>query len=214
MDQLVEKARAFAHAARAGSICKYTGRDMVSRHADIANLLAVHRAPPVLVAAGWLLDIHTDTDVPLGMLAHFFGSEVAELVSAASHYGHENAKGANRDARMAIERDRIAMVGELPIGDSVRTLKLAYLIVMTRLIVACDARFALTYMREVRRVLGLLIGGQSALFLLLATEVENYFRATVSEEKAPPTASQLGLVHAPVTINADRLVLNGHLSLH
>lgn len=188
MDQLVEKARAFAHAARAGSICKYTGRDMVSRHADIANTLAVHRAPPELVAAGWLLDIHEDTDVPIGMVGHFFPANVTELVVAASHYGHEGAKGANRDARMAIERDRIAMVGELPYGDHVRTLKLAYLLVMTRLIVKHEPRFAPVFMREMREVLGLLFGGHSGLFLLLANEVENYFRPTapvVVEEVKP-----------------------------
>ncbi|WP_347879582.1 HD domain-containing protein [Burkholderia sp. BCC0322] len=196
MDQLVEKARAFAHAARAGSICKYTGRDMISRHADIANTLAVHRASPELVAAGWLLDIHTDTDVPLGMVEHFFGPAVAMLVRDASHYGYENMSTANRAERMAIERERIADVCEEGHGNAVRTLKLAYMIVMTRLIVACDARFAHTYMREVRRVLGLLIGGHTGLFLLLASQVEQYFAPTAAAE-APPAASKFGLLRSP-----------------
>ncbi|HEF4742833.1 TPA: HD domain-containing protein [Burkholderia multivorans] len=191
MSQLVENARAFAHAARAGSICKYTGRDMISRHADIANTLAIHRAPPELVAAGWLLDIHQDTGVPLGMIQHFFGPTVATLVRDASHYGHEQRPATNRAARMAIERERIADVCEEGHGDAVRTLKLAYLLVMTRLIVACDSRFAHTYMREVRQVLGLLIGGSSELFLLLATEVENYFRPAVAN------AAPSGVLRSP-----------------
>lgn len=77
---LVRRARAFAGRRHAGQLRKGDGLPFIRHPLAVAGILARHRMPPEVVAAGLLHDVLEDTPTTAAELKRRFGAEVARMV--------------------------------------------------------------------------------------------------------------------------------------
>ena len=77
---LVRRARAFAARRHAGQLRKGDGQPFIRHPVAVARILARHRMPPEVVAAGLLHDVLEDTPTTAAELERRFGAEVARMV--------------------------------------------------------------------------------------------------------------------------------------
>jgi guanosine-3',5'-bis(diphosphate) 3'-pyrophosphohydrolase len=171
---LVLLSAAFAIAAHTAckQVRKYTGEAYINHPLAVANTVAsVEGVTPEMIAAAQLHDVVEDCNIPLSMLEEMFGPIVAGLVSECSHVDRTgDPRKLNRFERMAIELARAA-----DISPAAQTIKLADLIDNTSTIVKHDPKFAEVYMAEKRRLLLVLVDGDTGLWHRAANIVNEYY---------------------------------------
>jgi (p)ppGpp synthase/HD superfamily hydrolase len=98
-----------------------------------------------------------DTAVTHGYVLEMFGEEIANLVYDVTDQSRPT--DGNRETRKRIDREHIAKA-----SPDAMSIKLADLIDNTASITAHDPDFAVTYLREKRLLMPLLIGGNKLLY--------------------------------------------------
>ena len=153
---IVSEARAFAYAAHAGQVRKYTGLPYIS-HCEAVSMM-VNRVLPddSAVAAAWLHDTVEDTPVTNDDIRRLFGETIAKYVEYLTDYDHSYG---NRATRKAADRTRLATA-----PNCVKTIKLADIVDNTKSIVEHDPAFAKVYLEEKRLLLPVLKGGDERLW--------------------------------------------------
>lgn len=77
---LVREARVFAAERHRGQLRKGDGKPFITHPTAVAAILARHRMPPEVVAAGFLHDVLEDTPTPAAEIRRLFGPKVEKLV--------------------------------------------------------------------------------------------------------------------------------------
>jgi (p)ppGpp synthase/HD superfamily hydrolase len=158
---LLTRAEAFAAQAHSGQVRKYTNDPYLVHVVRVAAILAQHRLPEPVVAAGFLHDTIEDCGISFEQLHEKFGGEVAQLVLEVTdvsrpHHG-------NRAKRKKMDLVHLAKAS--PHGQSI---KLADVIDNTGTIVRFDPDFAKVYLPEKKAVLAVLTKGDPGLRELAA----------------------------------------------
>lgn len=158
MQSFYDRALAFAQAAHAGQVRKFTGEPYIVHPVSVAALLRGRGCDDELVAAGLLHDTIEDCpDVSAEILKARFGARVARLVVEATKVS--TAADGNRAARAARDRAHLATIS--PDG---MTLKLADIVDNTGTVAERDPAFARSYLAEKRALLPVLLGGDARLW--------------------------------------------------
>ena len=157
MQDVVDRARAFARVAHAGQTRKYTGEPYVVHTDEVAAIVAAHGGTPEMIAAAHLHDVLEDTPTPFDTLVLEFGRDVADLVAALSDQVPKSA--GNRKLRKQLESDRLGTC-----EARVHTVKLADIVSNTRSISERDPRFARVYLVEMRYLVDRLTRGDRRLW--------------------------------------------------
>ena len=167
---LIERAMEFAERAHGaiGHKRKYTGEPYTTHLKAVADLVEEVSGSPEMVAAAWLHDSVEDTAATIEDVTAGFGAVVAALVSALTDVSR--LEDGNRAARKAMDRAHLAKA-----SPQAKTVKLADLIDNALSIEQHDARFARTFMREMRQLLGVLQDGDAALYAKADEIVRRYF---------------------------------------
>lgn len=84
MQEVVDRARAFARVAHAEQTRKYTGEPYVVHTDEVAAIVVAHGGTPEMIAAAHLHDVLEDTPTTFDTLVSEFGHDVADLVAALS----------------------------------------------------------------------------------------------------------------------------------
>lgn len=155
---LVARAAQFAKEAHAsvGQLRKYTLEPYIVHPARVARMVKKYGGDPEMVAAAWLHDTVEDTPVTLGDIGREFGLEVRELVFYLTDISKPS--DGNRIYRKGLDRAHIGSA-----TGRAQTIKLADLIDNTKDIVAHDVEFAVTYLKEKRLILPVLLKGDKRL---------------------------------------------------
>jgi (p)ppGpp synthase/HD superfamily hydrolase len=159
MNQLIEKAKAFAALKHATHVRKYTGVPYFTHLANVAALVAAHGGTPEMVAAAYLHDTLEDTATTYGELVAVFGTRVATLVAEVTD--QSTLADGNRAKRKAMDLAHLAKA-----SAAGQTIKLADLIDNGRDIAAHDKGFARVYLREKAALLKVLTKGNPVLMAL------------------------------------------------
>lgn len=158
MQSLYNRALAFAQAAHAGQVRKFTGEPYIVHPVSVAALLRGRGCDDELVAAGLLHDTIEDCPgISAETLKAEFGERVASLVVEVTKVS--TASDGNRAARIARDRAHLATISR----DGM-TLKLADIIDNTGTVAVRDPAFARSYLAEKRALLPVLRGGDARLW--------------------------------------------------
>ena len=157
MDQVMDRARAFARVAHGEQKRKYTGQPYVVHTDEVAGIVAAHGGTPEMIAAAHLHDVLEDTPTTLDALVAEFGHDVADLVNALSDQVPMSA--GNRKLRKQLESDRLGAC-----EARAQTIKLADIVSNTRSIAERDPRFARVYLVEMRYLIDRLTSGDRRLW--------------------------------------------------
>jgi guanosine-3',5'-bis(diphosphate) 3'-pyrophosphohydrolase len=141
VDSLVHRARAFATAAHAGQLRKYTKTPYIQHPDAVAALVATRPHTPEMLAAALLHDVVEDTPVTIEEVRAAFGDTVAALVADLADVSR--LEDGNRVARKALDRAHTAKA-----SPQAKTIKLADLIDNARSIIPNAPGFAKVYLRE------------------------------------------------------------------
>ncbi|PZR92313.1 MAG: hypothetical protein DI537_14010 [Stutzerimonas stutzeri] len=155
---MVRSAEAFATAAHEAvrQRRKYTGEPYIVHPRHVHGLVVGrHGITWEGECAAWLHDVVEDTGVASETIGRFFGDRVERLVKSLTNV----PKGfGNRKARFEANLAKLADA-----EPEAQTVKLADLISNTSTIVVHDPWFAMIYLREKERTLGVLEHGDTAL---------------------------------------------------
>ena len=144
MNELIEKAKAYATMKHAGQERKYTEEDYIVHPEEVASIVAsLPDSTPEMVAAAWLHDVLEDTDTHLFDLADEFGWTVGHYVSGLTDVSRP--EHGNRAYRKRLDRDWLECQ-----EAEVQTIKMADLISNTTSIAEHDKEFAKVYMHETK----------------------------------------------------------------
>jgi len=168
MSFMTDKARVFATAAHmaVGQKRKHTGEDYIVHPVAVAEtVLGTRYSDDTYIAAAFLHDVVEDTHVTLEQIKDQFGQAVHDVVQALTDVPFiEN--GANRKARKAIDRDRLAKA-----DAGTQTIKVADLIDNTKTIVEFDPNFAVVYLAEKALLLNVLTKADPTLLSIAREQV-------------------------------------------
>lgn len=152
MNELIQKAQAFAHAAHdsIGQVRKYSGQPYWTHTDNVAYLVGQYTQDEEVIAAAHLHDYLEDVN-PNGfaLLVEAFGTRVAHLVlDLTDFYTEERFPQFNRKKRKELESLRLGAIRE-----ESKLIKLADLIDNTKDIARQDSNFAALYLEEKKKVL-------------------------------------------------------------
>jgi (p)ppGpp synthase/HD superfamily hydrolase len=156
-NELVMRARLFAHTAHRGQKRKYTYEDYIVHPYAVARIVSCVPHDPAMLAAAWLHDVVEDCNVDILEIARLFGDDVCHLVSKLSDISTK--EDGNRETRKTMDREWIATA-----DPRAKTCKLADLIDNAHSIMSCDPQFAVNYLEEKRKLLGVLTEGNPILW--------------------------------------------------
>lgn len=151
----------------AKQVRKYTGLPYIVHPIAVAKMVTSVPHSPVMIAAALAHDTIEDTDVTFSQL-YDISPEVAHMVLELT----ETRGSGNRAQRKAQECVRLATV-----SVSAKTIKLADLIDNSKDIIAFDAKFAKTYMKEKKALLVSLKGGDETLWTAASNLIRAYYEA-------------------------------------
>jgi (p)ppGpp synthase/HD superfamily hydrolase len=154
---LVSRAQAFATAAHAGQLRRYTNDRYITHCIAVAALVATRPHTPEMIAAALLHDVVEDCGISIESLRAAFGNTVAALVSDLTDVSRP--EDGNRATRKALDRVHTAKA-----SPEAKTIKLADLIDNTRSIVEHDPGFARVYLEEKLALLEVLKEGDPVLW--------------------------------------------------
>lgn len=157
MQDVVDRAQAFARVAHAEQTRKYTGEPYVVHTDEVAAIVAAHGGTLEMIAAAHLHDVLEDTPTTFDTLVSEFGHDIADLVAALSDQVPKSA--GNRKLRKQLESDRLGTC-----EARVHTIKLADIVSNTRSIGERDPKFARVYLVEMRYLVDRLIRGDRSLW--------------------------------------------------
>ncbi len=165
----IKEAIDFAKAAHAGQVRKYTGEEYYTHPLEVARIVHTHVVDHTqeMIVAAVLHDTVEDTDTTIEDIRIAFGDTVAEYVFFLSDVSVPS--DGNRAVRKLLDRSHIAKA-----PAAVKSIKLADLIDNTKSITAHDPRFAKVYMAEKVLLLDVLHEGDSVLFAIAKSQVEEY----------------------------------------
>jgi (p)ppGpp synthase/HD superfamily hydrolase len=144
MTNIVERAAAFARAAHAGQLRKWSGEPYFVHVEAVAKAIAAEGADEATIAAAYLHDTLEDTETTYPELIAEFGSEVAMLVLQLTNvYTSEAYPKLNRRARKALETARLAKA-----HPKAKAIKRADIADNTSTIVGRGGDFAKVYLAE------------------------------------------------------------------
>lgn len=141
MTDLIDRARAFATAAHAGQVRKYTGLAYITHPEAVAEIVRSVPHTPQMIAAAWLHDVVEDCGVELHTIQREFGPWVAEYV----HWLTDVSKPSDGNRAKRKEIDRLH-TSRAP--AEAQTIKYADLIDNLSTIVGHDPAFAKVYLKE------------------------------------------------------------------
>jgi (p)ppGpp synthase/HD superfamily hydrolase len=167
MSALIYKAKNFAERVHATQVRKYSGEPYAVHLREVAGYCAEVGCRDEVIAAAWLHDSKEDQGVTDAELRTLFGNDVARLVEELTD--QSRPEDGNREARKAIDRAHNANAS--PEG---KTIKLADLISNTKSIATHDPHFAVTYLKEKRMLMPLLIEGNAELYRRAMALLEKY----------------------------------------
>lgn len=167
MSGLIYKAKNFAERVHAAQTRKYSGEPYAVHLREVAGYCAEIGYRDEVVAAAWLHDSKEDQGVTDAELRALFGEDVARLVEEVTDQSRPD--DGNRDRRKEI--DRLHLGRASPEG---KTIKLADLISNTKSIATRDPHFAVTYLKEKRLLMPLLIEGNAELYKRAMELLEKY----------------------------------------
>jgi (p)ppGpp synthase/HD superfamily hydrolase len=170
MNDLVQKAKAYATRAHEGQVRKYTGVPYIVHPIEVMEIVRTVKHDDTMLAAALLHDVVEDTDCTLDDIRAEFGEDVTSLVADLTDVS-ELGDG-NRQTRKA--KDRAHSAGA---SDSAQTVKLADLINNSLDIVKHDPSFAKVYMVEKFLLLGVLTHGDKILFRRALKLVVDYYES-------------------------------------
>ena len=175
---IAERARAFAVNAhtRIGHLRKYHKLPYATHLHNVAALVGSVTGDPETLAAAWLHDVVEDTPATLEDVEKAFGSSVASLVESLTDVSRP--RDGNRSARKEIDRQHLAKAVK-----QAKTVKLADLIDNCRDICRHDERFARIYLREMAKLLEVLLDGDADLYRQ-AVEVHDDCSRRLGEQPA------------------------------
>lgn len=81
MQDVVDRAQAFARVAHGEQTRKYTGKPYVVHTDEVAAIVAAHAGTPEMIAAAHLHDVIEDTPTTFDAIVAEFGQEIADLVA-------------------------------------------------------------------------------------------------------------------------------------
>jgi len=141
MNDLIERAMAFAEEAHKGQVRKYNGQPYFTHPARVAKRLENLGFWPEMVAAGYLHDVVEDCGVKIEEIRSLFGDKVADLVLGLTN----PSKGlkASRAERKKIDREHLATQTK-----NVKIIKLVDRIDNIREMNDADTDFKLLYAKE------------------------------------------------------------------
>ncbi len=154
---IVDDALIFATLAHTGAKQrrKYTDEPYIVHPIEVMMIVRSVPHTPEMLAAALLHDTVEDTDVTIEDIEATYGETVAALVNDLT----EPDWPGNRAERKEAEAQRLATI-----SPEAQTIKLADLISNTSTIVQHDPDFARVYLREKRRILGLMSAGDAKLY--------------------------------------------------
>jgi (p)ppGpp synthase/HD superfamily hydrolase len=161
----------FAYGAHAGAgqLRRYTNEPYIVHCSEVESLLVnVGINDDFVIAAALLHDVLEDTKVLPIELGNLFGHTVVTLVMEVT--APSKPEDGNRAVRKDMDLRHYAKAS--PEGQSI---KLADMISNSRSIVQHDPKFARTYMKEKRALLGVLTDGDRDLHRMAQTLVDDYF---------------------------------------
>ncbi len=106
MTNLVLQAAAFAGRAHVGQVRRYGGEPYIYHPGRVAAIVTVRWAREDLIIAAWLHDVVEDTPITLEDIRREFGWGIENLVRGLTNTS--KTSGANRAARKAMDRERLA----------------------------------------------------------------------------------------------------------
>lgn len=172
MITLTKLAQAFATAAHAGQVRKYTKKPYVEHCLNVSMIILDSmgseggvKYDQEVVAAALLHDVLEDTLVTHRAITSFFGDKVARIVKELTDI---STKGdGNRAARKAIDRAHLAKA-----SPEAQTIKYADMLDNLRDIVEHDEDFAKVYVLEMKALLKVLDKGDKTLYTIIKDAVE------------------------------------------
>jgi (p)ppGpp synthase/HD superfamily hydrolase len=156
VSDVVARAKAFATAAHAGQVRKYSGEDYITHLAAVASIVEAVEHTPEMLAAAWLHDVVEETKTTVEDIRLLFGVAIANFVDQLTDVSR--SFDGNRARRKALDRAHLANASQ-----EAQTIKLADLIDNSRSIMANDPVFADVYMREKAELLEVMTGGNPQL---------------------------------------------------
>jgi (p)ppGpp synthase/HD superfamily hydrolase len=157
MTKLEEKEKEFATKAHHGQKRKYTNEDYIVHPAAVVDIVRSVPHTEEMLAAAWLHDTVEDCGVLISEIKDGFGPLVARFVLDLTDISKPT--DGNRRMRKDIDLHHTAAA-----HPKAKTIKLADLIDNTRSIVQYDPKFAVTYLKEKRALLGVLREGDKTLW--------------------------------------------------
>lgn len=136
---------------------KYSGEPYIVHPISVAAIVSSVKHTEEMVASALLHDVVEDTTVTLEEIEVWFGERVCELVYWLTDVSRP--EDGNRKARKDKDRDHIAMA-----PAEAQTIKLADVIHNTYDIVENDPGFARTYLKEMVKLLKVLVHGDLTLY--------------------------------------------------
>jgi (p)ppGpp synthase/HD superfamily hydrolase len=144
MTNIIERAAAFAEAAHAGQLRKWSGEPYFMHVEAVAKAVAAAGADEATIAAAYLHDTLEDTATTYPELVEAFGDEVATLVLQLTNvYTSEAYPKLNRKARKALETARLAKI-----DSRAKMVKRADIADNTSTVAERDGDFAKVYLVE------------------------------------------------------------------
>lgn len=169
------RALAFATAAHAGQVRKYTGEPYINHPVEVSEILRKTGGNADMVCAALLHDVVEDCGITLDDIEHDFGHNIRTLVFWLTDVSRP--EDGNRATRKAIDR---AHIFQAP--GAAQTIKVADLISNTRTIMDRDPGFAKIYMAEKRLLLAGLIRAHPVLHAEAVGIVDTYYANSGNED--------------------------------
>ena len=170
----VYRAGRFADRCHAGQVRKYTGVDYIEHPIAVATMVSKVTGDQDVIAAALLHDVVEDCSVSVYQISQRFGNKVAAFVGWLTHV--DPLEGEPRAARKARDRDKL-----LRAPAEVKTIKLADMIHNSETIIKYDPKFAIVFMMEMKKLLGVLETGDPGLYAQADKIVQDYYDARGQE---------------------------------
>ena len=164
----VVDAMLFAKRVHEGQERKYTGEPYIVHPFAVAGLVTSVTEDASMVMAALLHDTVEDTPTTSQQIEMHFGTRVRKLVVDLTDVSKK--VDGNRKTRVALDRAHTATA-----SSDAKTIKLADLIDNLKAIETFDVQFAKKYMAEKRLLLEVLTEGNSKLFGIVSSLIDNYF---------------------------------------
>jgi (p)ppGpp synthase/HD superfamily hydrolase len=156
---------------RVGQLRKYTLEPYIVHPAEVVSIVKSVAHTDEMLAAAWLHDTVEDTDVEINDILEHFGQQVADLVAQLTDVSRPS--DGNRAVRKAIDCHHLSRA-----SGAAQTIKVADIISNTASISQHDAKFAVVYIAEIKRVLDVCVYADPGLLLRARHQLDCYTGVT------------------------------------